>query len=89
MQPAGGSRVPYTMTRQNLDTLISAWTPERIASLRGRHRMKQEPFALAIGYSHASRVSELEAGAREPSPSVVLLLEYLDRFGPITASQNE
>ena len=49
--------------------------------------MKQEPFALAIGYSHASRVSELEAGTRDPSPSVVLLLEYLDRYGPLPVAE--
>ena len=45
--------------------------------------MNQAPFALAVGYSHASRVSELEAGTREVSPSVALLLEYLDCYGPL------
>ena len=74
------------MTDEALTSLRREWTPERIASLRGRLRMGQAPFALAVGYSHASRVSELEAGTREVSPSVALLLEYLDCYGPLDLS---
>ena len=71
------------MTEESIRTIQSSWTPERIGSLRGRLRMNQPPFARAIGFSHGSRVSELEAGTREVSPSVALLLEYLDRYGPL------
>lgn len=70
--------------RSEIEELQAAWGPGQIASLRGRLRMNQDEMAARLGYSHRNRVSELENGTRDVTPSVALLLEYLDRHGPLT-----
>ncbi len=73
------------MKPDDLQALRSAWSPARISALRERLRMKQGEFGLALGYSHGARVSELESEdrERETPAQAALLLEYLDRFGPL------
>ena len=63
---------------------MTTWTPDRIRALRERLDMGQEEFATTLGYGAAPRVSELETGARTPSGPVSRLLDYVDRYGPIS-----
>lgn len=76
-------RIPMKPTAAQ--ALQDGWTPDRIIQLRERLGLTQKEFALCLGYSHPSRVSELEAGTRKVTLPVAILLEYLDRYGPLDA----
>ena len=65
------------------------WTPDNIKALRKRLGLNQQPFATALGFGSASRVSELENGATEPSDQVRRLLDYIDKYGVMPEEGNE
>lgn len=65
------------------------WTPDRIKALRKRLGYNQTQMARALGYTHASRVSELENGVVKPTDTIRLLLEHLDRHGDLTRREKD
>ena len=68
-------------------------TPERVRSIREALNLTQSELACVMGYSKAVRVSELERGARKPSPAAERLLNayaagYRPNDWPINRCQN-
>ena len=58
-------------------------TPAEFATYRKALGLSQSQAAAVLGYGAATRISEIETGARSPSDSVVRLLRaYLDGYRP-------
>lgn len=58
-------------------------TPSEIRQARKSLGLTQAAFAAVIGYQDKTAVSAIEAGARNPSPPVILLIRaYLDGYRP-------
>jgi transcriptional regulator with XRE-family HTH domain len=58
-------------------------TPEAFKEARLTLRLNQSQAAVLLGYGNAVRISEIEAGRRNPSASVVRLLRaYLAGYRP-------
>jgi transcriptional regulator with XRE-family HTH domain len=58
-------------------------TPSEIRQARKSLGLTQAAFAAVIGYQDKTAVSAIEAGARNPSPQVILLIRaYLAGYRP-------
>jgi DNA-binding transcriptional regulator YiaG len=55
------------------------WTPDTIKALRKRLRLRQDEFALLLGYGERRQsVSDLETGKTSPTGTVNVLLDIID-----------
>ena len=62
---------------------INLMTPEQIKQARHTLGLTGEQSARLLGYGGKARISEIEAGARNPSAAVLRLLQaYLDGYRP-------
>lgn len=59
-------------------------TPTQIKDTRQSLGLTAKQMAVALGYSAASRIYEIESGTRTPGKAVVMLLQaYMAGYRPI------
>ena len=55
-----------------------AMTPERIRRIRERLQLTQQEFASRLGFTARFYVSHLEAGRKQPTPTLAVLLRLVE-----------
>jgi DNA-binding transcriptional regulator YiaG len=73
-------RKARTKSTQSPAPVLPAWDAPRLVALRGKLKMSQRRFAIAIGVS-AQTIDNWESGRRNMTKPMCMLLSFINRYG--------